>query len=280
MPKLVLSKDGQVVREHIVDNEDTIIGRNQECDIAIEDDAVSRQHLRIICILGDCFLEDMNSSNGTLVNNRLTKKCPLENGDTISIGKHQINYDAAQCQTASDDEFDKTRIQLIKKLGEPDQVAADQEQSSEVSSHTSSADNELPTTNDSEPDNTQTFKPKTNADLESDQQPEQPRQTTQSRTKAENPKARIGSLRIVSGGQEGHNMALNKSVTGIDKAGQRVAAITRRDNGYFLVPLGDGTSGNIKVTVNGIEVKRKIYPLWSNDIIGLGKTDMEFLFEE
>ncbi|MCP4127696.1 MAG: FHA domain-containing protein [Gammaproteobacteria bacterium] len=280
MPKLVLSKDGQVVREHIVDNEDTIIGRNQECDIAIEDDAVSRQHLRIICILGDCFLEDMNSSNGTLVNNRLTKKCPLENGDTISIGKHQINYDAAQCQTASDDEFDKTRIQLIKKLGEPDQVPADQEQSSEVSSHTSSADNELPTTNDSEPDNTQTFKPKTNADLESDQQPEQPRETTQLRTKAENPKARIGSLRIVSGGQKGHNMALNKSVTGIDKAGQRVAAITRRDNGYFLVPLGDGTSGNIKVTVNGIEVKRKIYPLWSNDIIGLGKTDMEFLFEE
>ncbi len=280
MPKLVLSKDGQVVREHIVDNEDTIIGRNHECDIAIEDDAVSRQHLRIICILGDCFLEDMNSSNGTLVNNRLTKKCPLENGDTISIGKHQINYDAAQCQTASDDEFDKTRIQLIKKLGEPDQVPADQEQSSEVSSHTSAADNELPTENDSEPDNTQTFKPKTNADLESDQQPEQPRQTTQLRTKAENPKARIGSLRIVSGGQEGHNMALNKSVTGIDKAGQRVAAITRRDNGYFLVPLGDGTSGNIKVTVNGIEVKRKIYPLWSNDIIGLGKTDMEFLFEE
>ncbi|MCP4277584.1 MAG: FHA domain-containing protein, partial [Gammaproteobacteria bacterium] len=264
MPKLVLSKDGHVVQEYIVDNEDTIIGRNLECDITIEDDAVSRQHLRIICILGDCFLEDMNSSNGTLVNNRLTNKCPLEHGDTISIGKHQINYDAAQYQTTSDDEFDKTRIQLIKKLGEPDQVTSDQKQSPEappdLCPHTSSADSETPPEIDSDPDHTQTFTPKTSVDLEAEKQSGQPRHITQSRIKAENPKARTGSLRIVSGRREGQHMALNKSVTGIDRAGQRVAAITRREDGYFLVPLGDGKPDNIKVTVNGAEVKRKIYP--------------------
>ena len=75
-------------------------------------------------------------------------------------------------------------------------------------------------------------------------------------------------------------MALNNAVTGIDKAGQRVAAITRRPDGYFLVPLGDESPDSIQVLVNGSEINRKIYPLWSNDIIEFSGTKMEFYFEE
>ncbi len=285
MPKLVLSKDGEIVREYIVDTENTLIGRSQECDLTVADDNVSRQHLRVICMLGDCFLEDMNSANGTLVNNRLTKKCPLEDGDTISLGQHNISYDAARYNTISDDEFDKIRIQLIKQLGEPDRVAVESDQSPEVPPppypHTSTAVTEAPVEINSAPDSEftetsiQKIIPKHGSDLQLG-----PEKIIKSRTRAENPKTRTGNLKIINGARKGHNMALSRPVTGINKAGQRVAAITRRQNGYFLVPLGDNNTDNINIIVNGCEVDRKIFPLWSNDIIKLGETEMEFLFED
>jgi len=285
MPKLVLTKDGQVVREHIITKEDTIIGRAQECDVAIGDESVSRRHLHIICILGDCFLEDMNSANGTLVNNRLTKKCPLNDGDIISIGHHEIQYDTIQYAKTSDEEFDKTRIKLIKQLGEPDVdetgLEPSPEETPDLDTPISKPLTEPSVESTPEPalEDSHTPPQRSEPDVEDEKQLE-PEAIISSRTKAENPKARTGNLKIVSGKREGHNMALNKSVTGIDKAGQRVAAITRRPDGYFLVPLGDGTQDNIKVLVNGSEVSRKIYPLWSNDIIELGGTEMEFLFED
>jgi len=73
-------------------------------------------------------------------------------------------------------------------------------------------------------------------------------------------------------------MPLIKDVTGIGRAGKRIAAITRRPNGYFLVPLEDNDSPQTNVKVNGEEIKHKIYPLYSNDTIQLGKTSMEFSF--
>ncbi len=292
MPKLVITKEGQSIDEYLVEDEDTIIGRAQECDITVSDESVSRRHLRIICILGDCFLEDLNSANGTLVNSRLTKKCPLEDGDIISIGHHEIVYKAATTQQGtSEEEFDKTRVKLIKQLGKPGETEAGSgqgeadstEPESTLDAHSSKHNYEdlhdttvVASQNDTtiqEP--AQTVEPEPESEIVSEAEP-----GLTPRTKAENPKERIGNLKVISGRREGHNMILSKSVTGIDKSGQRVAAITRRPDGYFLVPLGDGDSDNVTVLINGNEIKRKIYPLWSNDIIELGETEMEFLLEE
>ncbi len=293
MPNLVITKEGQSVGEYLIEDENTIVGRAQECDITIPDESVSRRHLRIICILGDCFLEDLNSANGTLVNNRLTKKCPLEDGDTISIGQHEIVYKAAIQQGSSEEEFDKARVKLIQQLDENDAAPNETDtDSGEAGTDTgipaSKASHEdiLDTTVVTKPADATVPEPVQQRELSTEPEPNQeiePEPVSQaevvSRTKAENPKERIGILRIISGKREGRNMAMIKSVTGIDKSGQRVAAITRRPDGYFLVPLGDGGSDNVTVSVNGNEIRRKIYPLWSNDIIELDGTEMEFLLE-
>jgi FHA domain len=296
MPKLVITKEGQSVGDFLIEDENTIIGRAQECDVTVPDESVSRSHLRIICILGDCFLEDLNSANGTLVNSRLTKKCPLEDGDTISIGKHKIVYNAAIQQGTSEEEFDKARARLIEQLNEHEATPEEADTGSAVTG----ADTDIPlsetyqedildTTVVARPADATIPKPVTNTEQTTTSTPDpQPEiasgQASEagkaSRTKAENPKERIGILRVISGKREGHNMAMSKSVTGIDKSGQRVAAITRRPDGYFLVPLGDGSVDNVKISVNGDEVRRKIYPLWSNDIIELGGTEMEFMLED
>ncbi len=273
MPKLVIIKDGEPQEERVIDNEYTTIGRAPDCDIIIDDGVVSRHHLRIICILGDCFLEDLNSANGTLVNNRLTKKCPLEHGDVISVGDHEFKYDSFHQAGTSEEEFDKTRVQLIKQLSKPEEAEPG---TAPPESFTGDQD----TTVITRPDNIVDPEPACEIGSPKELEEETSVEATQSRTRAENPKDRIGNLTIISGKRQGHNMILSKSVTSIDKSGQRVAAVTKRPDGYFLVPLGDGSPDSIKVMINGEEINRKIFPLWSNDIIELGGTEMEFIFRD
>ncbi len=276
MPKLIIMKNGEPQEEILIENEYTTLGRAADCDIVIDDAQVSRHHLRIICILGDCFLEDLNSANGTLVNERLTKKCPLETGDTITIGESKFTYDATRLQETSEEEFDKTRVQLIKQLSSPDETVPDPGQAPVFIGDMDAQD----TTVIARPDQTADHEQALDINSLQEPEPKPSQETIHSRTKAENPKERTGNLTIISGKRQGHNMVLSKSVTSIDKSGQRVAAVTKRPDGYFLVPLGDGSPDSIKVVINGEEVNRRIFPLWSNDIIELGGTEMEFAFKD
>ncbi len=276
MPKLVIIKNGDPQEERAIDNEYTTIGRAPDCDIIIDDGVVSRHHLRIICILGDCFLEDLNSANGTLVNNRLTKKCPLEHGDVISVGEHKFRYDSSHATETSEEEFDRTRVQLIKQLSKPDETEPGAEPPESFTGDYDIQD----TTVISRSDGTSSLEQSHEIGSSQESDPEASKEPTQSRTRAENPKERTGNLTIISGKRQGHNMVLSKSVTSIDKSGQRVAAVTRRPDGYFLVPLGDGSPDSIKVIINGEEINRRIFPLWSNDVIELGGTEMEFVFRD
>ena len=68
MAKLILSVDGQVLKEHTLGKERTLIGRKPHNDIQIDNLAVSGEHAMIMTILNDSFLEDLGSTNGTLVN--------------------------------------------------------------------------------------------------------------------------------------------------------------------------------------------------------------------
>ena len=57
-----------VIREIPLDKERTTIGRKPHNDIQIDNLAVSGEHAVIVTILNDSFLEDLGSTNGTLVN--------------------------------------------------------------------------------------------------------------------------------------------------------------------------------------------------------------------
>src|SRR5574340_686146 len=112
MAKLILSLDGSVIREVPLEKERLTIGRKPQNDIQIENLAVSGEHACIVTILHDSFLEDLGSTNGTLVNGSPIKKHILQNNDVIEIGKYRLKYMAdapAAGQTASDD-FEKTMI--------------------------------------------------------------------------------------------------------------------------------------------------------------------------
>ena len=104
--KLILTHDGNTIGEFELGKESMTIGRKPENDIQIDNLAVSGQHAKIITILNDSFLEDMNSTNGTYVNGTLVKKHALQDGDTVTIGKHQLKYVNKEASVGGDD-FEK-----------------------------------------------------------------------------------------------------------------------------------------------------------------------------
>src|SRR3970040_65977 len=92
MAKLILSMDGLVLKEIPLSKERTTIGRKAHNDIQIDNLAVSGEHAVIVTILNDSFMEDLGSTNGTLVNGNPVKKHFLQNNDVIELGKYKLKF--------------------------------------------------------------------------------------------------------------------------------------------------------------------------------------------
>ena len=110
MAKLILSMDGLVLKEISLNKERMTIGRKASNDIQIDNLAISGEHAAVVTILNDSFLEDLNSTNGTLVNGQPAKKHFLKNGDVIELGKYKLKYVAEQVQQVDAADFEKTMI--------------------------------------------------------------------------------------------------------------------------------------------------------------------------
>ena len=68
-----------------------VIGRSPGADIVLGDDFVSGRHARVAPSGGSAVVEDMGSTNGTLLNgSRLTKPTTLREGDAIDIGEVRL----------------------------------------------------------------------------------------------------------------------------------------------------------------------------------------------
>jgi len=92
MAKLILSMDGLVLKEIQLRKERMSIGRKAHNDIQIDNMAISGEHAAVVTILNDSFLEDLNSTNGTLVNKQPIRKHFLKDGDEIELGKYKMKY--------------------------------------------------------------------------------------------------------------------------------------------------------------------------------------------
>ena len=70
-----------------------IVGRERAtADVVLRDPNVSRRHAQLIFTGSDWSIEDLNSTNGTLVNNRRITRCPLRNGDLLTFGLSTFEF--------------------------------------------------------------------------------------------------------------------------------------------------------------------------------------------
>ncbi len=124
MAKLVLSFNGEIQKEIDIDQEELTIGRKPDNDIHLDNLAVSGRHAKILTILNDSFIEDLDSTNGTLINGKKVTKHALKNGDVILIGHHTLTYTS---DADEEGEFEKTMIIRPDTKGMPETEEADQE---------------------------------------------------------------------------------------------------------------------------------------------------------
>jgi diguanylate cyclase (GGDEF)-like protein len=69
-----------------------VVGRANECDIYLEDLSVSRHHVRIQPGMDGYYVIDLQSTNGTFINDKPVSMCKLMDGDYLRIGVVIFRY--------------------------------------------------------------------------------------------------------------------------------------------------------------------------------------------
>lgn len=92
--EVITEADGRKLYE--LTSDETVVGRNQFCDIILKSHTVSRQHARISRNSDGYYVEDLTSLNGTFVNRkRVEGRMPLRDQDRIDIYEVAMVFHAA-----------------------------------------------------------------------------------------------------------------------------------------------------------------------------------------
>jgi hypothetical protein len=246
MAKLILSMDGLVLKEVPLTKERTTIGRRPHNDIVIDNLAVSGEHAVIVTILNDSFLEDLGSTNGTMVNSQPIKKHFLQNNDMVELGKYKLKFIADTARQTSANDFEKTMVLRPGMMPKPTSQAAPP-----------------PTPAGFNPTSTQ---PQGNSGTAPGMPP------AMAPAAATGPQAVI---QILNGPNAGKELALTKALTTLGRPGVQVAVITRRPQGYFITHVEGATFP----VVNGKTLSLEAHALNNHDVMELSGTKMEFFFK-
>jgi pSer/pThr/pTyr-binding forkhead associated (FHA) protein len=92
MPKFLLKFNAAVLREIPIDKTPLTIGRKPENDIVIDNMAVSGQHAKLVLQGGNYVIEDLQSTNGTFVNEKKIVNSAVKHNDHIMIGQHTLVF--------------------------------------------------------------------------------------------------------------------------------------------------------------------------------------------
>ncbi len=247
MAKLHFSLDGNSLGEFGLNKERTTIGRRPANDIHIDNLAVSGDHAVITTIGNDSFLEDLNSTNGTLVNNKPIKKHVLHHGDVIEFGKYQLKYvnKTQEKMPVNRDGFENTVVMRPTKLDvSTPEVKTDVEEKPVELIKELSNDSIAP------------------VPAVAKQEP------IESTGNAQN----IGHLQVLSGTNSGRELLLNKALTTLGVPGVQLAVITKRPHGYFITHV----EGEKLPLVNGQKIGVQAHALSDHDVIDLIGLKMEF----
>ena len=112
MARVILVFNKQVVKDYPFTKENMTIGRADENDIVIDNLAVSGYHARIDKAGDTYILTDLQSTNGTFVNDKKIVSYRLRHKDKVSIGKHLLFFALSKSEQAkaSEGELDETMV--------------------------------------------------------------------------------------------------------------------------------------------------------------------------
>ena len=115
MAKLTLMFEEKTVKEVPVGARPVGIGRSPDNDLPVDNLAVSNYHARVYVEGGRLVVEDLDSLNGTFVNDMRVERATLHDGDSIHIGKHHIRVANTSELPAQIDSVKKTSAPRINE---------------------------------------------------------------------------------------------------------------------------------------------------------------------
>lgn len=85
--------DGSEER-HVIDKDVTQIDRDESCDLLLESKSVSRRHLVVLREYRGWMVQDLGSTNGTMLDDSLlgNSPTPLSSDDTITVSPYEIRF--------------------------------------------------------------------------------------------------------------------------------------------------------------------------------------------
>ena len=274
MAKLILSLDDLVLKEIPLTKERTTIGRKPHNDIQIDNLAVSGEHAVIVTILNDSFLEDLGSTNGTLINGAPIKKHFLQNNDVVELGKYKLKFvgeGPAPASAVAD--YEQTMVWRPAATKQ----AADQAHAMGAGQPSAAA---KPGAAPAPVTSSSTAAPAAPrvAPAAPRVAPAAPRvapAAVPAAVAAPRAAPPLGAIRILSGARAGKELKLTKPLTKLGKPGVQVAVLAHRPQGYFITHL----EGARQPQVNGQPIGTAPCALKDHDSIEIDGVNMEFFLK-
>lgn len=100
MAKLLVHESAGVREFEIVDNE-VHMGRELDNTLRLPDPSISRHHCVLRKVAGGYEIQDLQSSNGVLVNGSRVQTSPLRDGDRITLGQVHLTFQDPRAEGAT-----------------------------------------------------------------------------------------------------------------------------------------------------------------------------------
>ena len=243
--------------------ERTTIGRRADNDICLPDLAVSGEHAVVVTILADSFLEDLGSTNGTLVNGQAIAKHFLRDRDQVEIGRHKLIYCADEAAVIEGEVIRTMAARTAaRNLGEVVDSARPFVRANRQPPPTVQVPDGAPARPHVEP-----RVPPTAAVNAASSGPSLAEAPAPLSSQA------IASIKVLTGINAGVSVPLTKMETTIGRPGLQVAAIVRTGELFLLKPI----EGARPLLINDQPVGSEARVLATGDVIAIAGTRVEFI---
>jgi len=257
--RVVLSLDGSILKEFELAKPVTVVGRHPDCDIVVEDAAVSGRHMLFRLVNRTVYAEDLASTNGTRVNGLTAQHQVVHHLDVIEVGRHKMHF------------FDDSM--LTGKVGGLENTVLTEYERTMMAVHVPphvATPPAAPVTGD-----------RAERDVDVDRTMAIPRDPAvrlgpaheSVRTGAAEAPVAVLALRVSAGERRGETISLQRANTMIGTPGGDTALIVRRGESYYLARF----SGNRAPRLNRRDLGPGTHPIAAQDVIDVGASSFEVI---
>jgi hypothetical protein len=245
--RVVVSFEGAIVGETELAKPVVVVGRHPDCDVVIDDPAISGRHMVFRTVEHTVYAEDLASTNGVLVNGVATGNQVVHHLDVIEVGRHKLHFfdDALLAGGVRDLEStvltDYERTMLAAHAAPAPAAAAPR-----------------PSREADELSRTMVIA----------------RDPSLAEAGAARPAGREPAglaLQVVAGEGKGDRVLLDKANTMIGHSGADTALIVRRGQSFFIARL----AGSRPPRLNGRDLGPGTHPIAASDVIEVGHSRFE-----